>query len=207
MDKNSKRKVIIVSLIALITILGGLTYLGHKQEQQKQIAKEHTLIKHGFRLLEEQEANYIKENYSGVKSIEFSPIFEDGDGLNRQYTLTAVLVIVDTNGNRAKLGGEIDNYNYGSLNYPTYFESLQFGISGEEIIQLEGSDIQYSNGDKLSEKSKITESPGTDKNISALVHHGRLDVTKSKEGSPNAEIIYNTTIQKGDYKNWDYKKK
>ena len=103
---------------------------------------------------------------------------------------------MDTNGNRAKLGGEIDNCNYGSLNYPTYFESLQFGISGEEIIQLEGSDIQYSNGDKLSGKSKITESPGTDKNISALVHHGRLDVTKSKEGSPKAEIIYNTTIQK-----------
>lgn len=165
------------------------------------------MIKHGFRLLEEQEANYIKENYSGVKSIEFSPIFEDGDGLNRQYTLTTVLVIVDTNGNRAKLGGEIDNCNYGSLNYPTYFESLQFGISGEEIIQFEGSDIQYSNGDKLSEKSKITESPGMDDNISSLVHHGRLDVTKSKEGSPNAEIIYNTTIQKGDYKNWDYKKK
>ena len=46
-----------------------------------------------------------------------------------------------------------------------------------------------------------------DDNISSLVHHGRLDVTKSKEGSPKTEIIYNTTIQKGDYKNWDYKKK
>ena len=53
MKKNSKRN-IVVSLIALITILGGLTYLGHKQEQQKQIAKEYALYKHGFRLLEEQ---------------------------------------------------------------------------------------------------------------------------------------------------------
>ena len=181
MKKNSKRNLVVLLIAVVIAILGGSVYIGYKQEQQKQLDKEHTLIKHGFRLLEEQEANYIKENYSGVKSIEFSPIFEDGDGLNRQYTLTTVLVIVDTNGNRAKLGGEIDNYNYGSLNYPTYF-------------------------DKLSEKSKVTESPGTDKNISALVHHGRLDVTKSKEGSPKTEIIYNTTIQKGDYKNWDYKK-
>ena len=205
--KNLKRNIVVLLITVVIAILGGSIYIGYKQKQQKQLDKEHTLIKHGFRLLEERQANYIKENYSGVKSIEFSPIFEDGDGLNRQYTLTTVLVIVDTNENRAKLGGEIDNCNYGSFNYPTYFESLQFGISGEENIQFEGSDIQYSNGDKLSEKSKITESPGMDDNISSLVHHGRLDVTKSKEGSPNAEIIYNTTIQKGDYKNWDYKKK
>ena len=62
MKKNSKRN-IVVSLIALITILGGLIYLGHKQEQQKQIAKEYALYKHGFRLLEEQLAVYIKEHY------------------------------------------------------------------------------------------------------------------------------------------------
>ena len=133
MKKNSKRNIVVLLITVVIAILGGSIYIGYKQEQQKQLDKEHTLIKHGFRLLEERQA--IKENYSGVKSIEFSPIFEDGDGLNRQYTLTTVLVIVDTNGNRAKLGGEIDNYNYGSLNYPTYFESLQFGISGEENIQ------------------------------------------------------------------------
>ena len=90
-----------------------------------------------------------RHNYITVMPVELEfrdfcvCFFEDGDGLNRQYTLTTVLVIVDTNGNRAKLGGEIDNCNYGSLNYPTYFESLQFGISGEEIIQFEGSDIQY----------------------------------------------------------------
>ena len=39
------------------------------------------LYKRGFRLLEEQLATYIKEHYSGVSKIEFSPIFiQGGDG-------------------------------------------------------------------------------------------------------------------------------
>ena len=35
--------------------------------------KEEKVIKHGFRLLEEQLGLYIKENYSGISKIEFSP--------------------------------------------------------------------------------------------------------------------------------------
>ena len=75
MKKNSKRNIVVVLFITLVSaILGRSIYLGHKQEQQKQIAKEHALYKHGFRLLEEQLATYIKEHYEGVSKIEFSPI-------------------------------------------------------------------------------------------------------------------------------------
>ena len=35
--------------------------------------KEEKVIKYGFRLLEEQLGLYIKENYSGISKIEFSP--------------------------------------------------------------------------------------------------------------------------------------
>ena len=67
MKKSSKRNIVVLLIAVVIAILGGSIYIGYKHEQQKQLDKEHTLIKHGFKLLEEQEANYIKENYSGVK--------------------------------------------------------------------------------------------------------------------------------------------
>ena len=35
--------------------------------------KEEKIIKHGFRLLEEQLGLHIKEKYSGISKIEFSP--------------------------------------------------------------------------------------------------------------------------------------
>ena len=62
------------------------------------------LIQHGFKLLEEQIATYIKENYSGVSKIEFSPIFVDGGDGFSMFTANVVPVVYDTEGNRAVLG-------------------------------------------------------------------------------------------------------
>lgn len=42
-----------------------------------------------------------------------------------------------------------------------------------------------------------------DENIEALVKDGQLkDVVKSEEGSPSAEVIYNTEIKKGYHWEW-----
>lgn len=207
MTNPSKRKIIIVSLIALITILGGLTFLGHKQEQQKQIAKEHALYKHGFRLLEEQLAIYIKEHYEGVSKIEFSPIYEDGGDGYSMHTLNIVLVIYDQYGDRAILGGKIGKVNYKS--YGLYGElTLDFSQStGSEIIELKkidaGEVIDVSDKQHLPKEAELDTNSAVDDNLEALVEDGQLkEVKKSDKGSPNAKVIYNLEIKKGDYTKW-----
>ena len=53
MKKNSRRKVTVVLIIALIiTTIGGTIYMGNKFKKQQELDKEHALYKHGFRLLE-----------------------------------------------------------------------------------------------------------------------------------------------------------
>ena len=203
MTNSSKRKIIIVSLIALITILGGLTYFGHKQEQQKQIAKEHTLYKHGFRLLEEQLAVYIKEHYEGVSKIEFSPIYEDGGDGYSMHTLNVVFAIFDEHGNRAVVD-EDGNIPFGTANGLT----LDFdGVDGSQVIELDKYDsdevVDVSNDDKLPQKAKLESYDILDTTIQYLVKNGKLvDVKSSDKGSSDVKIVYNTDIKQGSYNEW-----
>ena len=179
MTNSSKRKIIIVSLIALITILGGLTYFGHKQEQQKQIAKEHTLYKHGFRLLEEQLAIYIKEHYEGVSKIEFSPIYEDGGDGYSMHTLNTVPVIYDKSGNRVVMKRKMnESFGIGQG------LSLDFaGTDESEIIELDNFDkdevIDVSNYKHLPDKAKLESYQILDDLIEYLVQSGQLKDVKS----------------------------
>lgn len=203
MTNSSKRKIIIVSLIALITILGGLIYLGHKQEQQKQIAKEHTLYKHGFRLLEEQLATYIKEHYEGVSKIEFSPIYEDGGDGYSMHTLNVVFAIFDEHGNRAVVD-EDGNIPFGTANGLT----LDFdGVDGSQVIELDKYDsdevVDVSNDDKLPQKAKLESYDILDTTIQYLVKNGKLvDVKSSDKGSSEVKVVYNTDIKQGSYNEW-----
>ena len=203
MTNSSKRKIIIVSLIALITILGGLIYLGHKQEQQKQIAKEHTLYKHGFRLLEEQLATYIKEHYEGVSKIEFSPIYEDGGDGYSMHTLNVVFAISDEHGNRAVVD-EDGNIPFGTANGLT----LDFdGVDGSQVIELDKYDsdevVDVSNDDKLPQKAKLESYDILDTTIQYLVKNGKLvDVKSSDKGSSEVKVVYNTDIKQGSYNEW-----
>ena len=181
--------------------------MGHKQEQQKQIAKEHALYKHGFRLLEEQLATYIKEHYEGVSKIEFSPIYEDGGDGYSMHTLNIVPVIYDQYGDRAILGGKIGKINYKS--YGLYGElTLDFSQStGSEIIELKkidtGEVIDVSDNQHLPKEAELDTNSAVDDNLEALVEDGQLkEVKKSDKGSPNAKIIYNLEIKKGDYTKW-----
>ena len=203
MTNPSKRKIIIVSLIALITILGGLTYLGHKQEQQKQIAKEHALYKHGFRLLEEQLAIYIKEHYEGVSKIEFSPIYEDGGDGYSMHTLNVVFAISDEHGNRAVVD-EDGNIPFGTANGLT----LDFdGVDGSQVIELDKYDsdevVDVSNDDKLPQKAKLESYDILDTTIQYLVKNGKLvDVKSSDKGSSDVKVVYNTDIKRESYNDW-----
>ncbi|WP_455467050.1 hypothetical protein [Streptococcus salivarius] len=203
MTNSSKRKIIIVSLIALITILGGLTYFGHKQEQQKQIAKEHALYKHGFRLLEEQLATYIKEHYEGVSKIEFSPIYEDGGDGYSMHTLNVVFAISDEHGNRAAVD-EDGNIPFGTANGLT----LDFdGVDGSQVIELDKYDsdevVDVSNDDKLPQKAKLESYDILDTTIQYLVKNGKLvDVKSSDKGSLDVKVVYNTDIKQGSYNDW-----
>lgn len=208
MKKNSKRNIVVVLFITLVSaILGGSIYMGHKQEQQKQIAKEHALYKHGFRLLEEQLATYIKEHYEGVSKIEFSPIYEDGGDGYSMHTLNIVPVIYDQYGDRAILGGKIGRVNYKS--YGLYGElSLDFSQStGSEIIELKkidtGEVIDVSDKQHLPKEAELDTNSAVDDNLEALVEDGQLkEIKKSDKGSPNAKVIYNLEIKKGDYTKW-----
>ena len=203
MTNSSKRKIIIVSLIALITILGSLTFLGHKQEQQKQIAKEHALYKHGFRLLEEQLAVYIKEHYEGVSKIEFSPIYEDGGDGYSMHTLNVVFAISDEHGNRAVVD-EDGNIPFGTANGLT----MDFdGVDGSQVIELDKYDsdevVDVSNDDKLPQKAKLESYDILDTTIQYLVKNGKLvDVKSSDKGSSDVKVVYNTDIKLGSYNDW-----
>lgn len=203
MTNSSKRKIIIVSLIALITILGSLTFLGHKQEHQKQIAKEHALYKHGFRLLEEQLATYIKEHYEGVSKIEFSPIYEDGGDGYSMHTLNVVFAIFDEHGNRAVVD-EDGNIPFGTANGLT----LDFdGVDGSQVIELDKYDsdevVDVSNDDKLPQKAKLESYDILDTTIQYLVKNGKLvDVKSSDKGSSEVKVVYNTDIKQGSYNEW-----
>lgn len=168
--------------------------------------KEEKIIKHGFRLLEEQIGTYIKENYSGISKIEFSPIFIQGGKDNPPFTAHVLPVIYDEEGNRAVLGGE-----FGKNGYPAYGLvtdlRLDFDHNDNEIIELENSakglgvEIDVSNAKTLPNKAKIkTDIKPIDENIVALVDTKKLkNVRKNKEGSPKAEIVYNLEIKRGEY--------
>ena len=204
-----KKKILVIISILLISLSAGFVYMTQFYSTTGLDRKEEKIIKHGFRLLEEQIGTYIKENYSGISKIEFSPIFIQGGKDNPPFTAHVLPVIYDGEGNRAVLGGQI-----GKTGYPSYGILsgllLNFDHNDNEIIELENSakglgvEIDVSNAKILPEKAKIkAELDGTDENIVALVDTKKLkNVRKNKEGSPKAELIYNLEIKRGEY--WKY---
>lgn len=190
-----KTKIFACLGVVLLGIIGLWGY-NYYMEQQK----VNNLYKHGFRLLEEQIATYIVENYSGVSKVEFSPIFVDGDGGYTARTANVVPVIYDEYGNKAQLGGEINNFahpRYGLLNYLR----LDFDIEGNEIIELSndlGEYVEIKSGDTLSKTVKWSTNEDIDSNIEDLNDEKRLKgVRKSPNGSTSAKIKYNLTIKNG----------
>ncbi|AND78948.1 hypothetical protein [Streptococcus pantholopis] len=181
--------------VVLIAITGTWGYNRYMQKK-----KVEQLYQHGFRLLEEQIATYIKENYSGVRKIEFSPIYRDGDGRFTMLTAEVVPILYDEYGNKAQFGGKINHFGYPSYGLLNYLR-IDWDVSGTEIIELaSGKDyyVEVTYGDSLPEDTKWTENEDIDINIEALVDIGKLKgIEKSAQGSPSAEVHYNVTFKKG----------
>ena len=187
----------IISIFLLI--LSGSYFVYHKLTKPNLGPKTTRLYKRGFRLLEEQIGTYIKDNYTGIEKIEFSPIYvtDEGSTFSNAYVRPT---IYDKYGNKATLGTTIKKYTPSSYGLITHI-FLDFDGSGNDIIELmnsEGNDIDVSNSKHLPDEAKLSSAKGTDLNIELLVEDGQLrDVVKDKKGSPNAEIVYNTELQKG----------
>ena len=193
-----KKKIFTTLALILVLVSGGI-YIYNKVTKPNLGPKTTKLYQRGFRLLEEQIAAYIKEKYSGIEKIEFSPIYVTGDDDSSMLNAYVRPTIYDKYGNKATLGTTIENYTPNSYGLVTHI-FLDFDGSGNNVIELmdsEGNDIDVSNAKHLPDEAKLTKARSTDENISLLVQDGQLkDVVKDEKGSPEAEIIYNVKLSK-----------
>lgn len=190
-----------VKIIAiLIFILSGSYFVYNKLTKPNLGPKTTKLYKHGFLLLQEQIGTYIKEHYTGIEKIEFSPIYvtEEGSTFSNAYVRPT---IYDKYGNKATLGDKIKKFiplSYGLISDIV----LDFDGGGNEVIELldsNGKPVDVSNEEHLPKRAILTEASSTDENIELLVEDGQLiGVVKDDKGSPGAEIVYNTELHKGD---------
>lgn len=190
-----------VKIIAiLIFILSGSYFVYNKLTKPNLGPKTTKLYKHGFLLLEEQIGTYIKEHYTGIEKIEFSPFYvtEEGSTFSNAYVRPT---IYDKYGNKATLGDKIKKFiplSYGLISDIV----LDFDGGGNEVIELldsNGKPVDVSNEEHLPKRAILTEANSTDENIELLVEDGQLiGVVKDDKGSPGAEIVYNTELHKGD---------
>ncbi|MGT2764056.1 hypothetical protein ACVRY0_01725 [Streptococcus intermedius] len=205
-----KKKVIVGIVSILLLVSGGIFYMTHSipnsHDDVSNVLDEKgvKLYKHGFCLLEEQIATYIKDHYVGVRKIEFSPIFIQGDNKHSMFHANVVPVVYDESGNKAYLGRKIGDQSYG--NYGIFWDvRLDFDGSDKEVIEIKVGDefLEISGSKHLPDKAKLNSKPKIDKNIEALVKDGQLKgVVKNDSGSPKAEVVYNIEIKKGDYSEW-----
>ena len=207
-----KKKLFRLALVLAILIAASMLCLNKKMEEQKDPYnvsdvlddKGVKLYKRGFRLLEEQLATYIKEHYSGVSKIEFSPIFVQGGDGQTMFDANIVPVIYDNHGNKAYLGRKVGKHGYASYGLLGDLR-LDFNGFDEEVIEInvDGKFLDITNYKSLPPKAKLTINPSMDENIVALVNAGHLKgVVKSEKGSLKAEVAFNTEIRKGNEWEW-----
>ena len=193
-----KKKFFIALALILVLVSGGI-YMYNKLTKPNLSPKTTKLYQRGFRLLEEQIGTYIKEKYSGIEKIEFSPIYVTGDNDSSMLNAYVRPTIYDKYGNKATFGTQIKKYVPNSFGIEADLV-LDFDWSGNEVIELLDSDdnsIDVSNAKHLPDEAKLTRAKGTDLNIELLVEDGQLkDVVKDEKGSPEAEIIYNVKLSK-----------
>ena len=207
-----KKKFFRLALVLAILFAASMLYLNKKMQEQKDPYNVSTVLddkgvklyKRGFRLLEEQLATYIKEHYSGVSKIEFSPIFVQGGDGQTMFDANIVPVIYDNHGNKAYLGRKVGKHGYASYGLLGDLR-LDFNGFDEEVIEIDvdGKFLDITNYKSLPPKAKLTINPSMDENIVALVNDGhRKGVVKSEKGSLKAEVAYNTEIRKGNEWEW-----
>ena len=193
-------KTILLSLLCLFVLAIGAKFFMDRM-------KVDNLYRHGFQLYEEQIATYLKEHYSGVSKIEFSPIFISG-GKGESFVHSRVIpVIYDTYGNKAYLqnGRPLD---IGVPRYGTFAGlQLDFTYDGSEYIHLLNDEKEYIQADQyhhIPPKLKLKKNDIMDEVLTTYVKKGLLKgVEKNSQGSPKAEIIYNLEIRRIDERELD----
>ncbi|KXT83951.1 hypothetical protein STRDD11_01204 [Streptococcus sp. DD11] len=194
-------KFILISVIILLSIVGAGIYMYNKITKPNLGPQTTQLYQRGFRLLEEQIGIYIKEHFSGIEKIEFSPIYVTGDDGSSMIDAYVRPTIYDKHGNQATLGTKIKNYTPASYGLITDI-FLAYDGFGKEVIELmdsEDNDIDVSDAEHLPDEAKLTSARGIDENIELLVEDGQLkSVVKDEKGSPEAQIIYNVELEKGE---------
>ena len=192
------KKKILIMITVLVMLGSGGIYIYNKLTKPNFSPKTTKLYQRGFRLLEEQLGTYIKEHYSGLEKIEFSPIYvtEEGSTFSNVYIRPT---IYDKHGNKATLGTKVNNVYPSSFGIVSHI-ILNFDGGGNEAIELKdsnGNNIDVSNAQHLPDEAKLTRAKGIDLNMELLVEYGQLkDVVKDEKGSPEAQIIYNVKLSK-----------
>ena len=188
-----------MGLAFILVMLSGGFFVYRKLTKPDLGPKTTKLYQHGFRLLEEQIGTYIKAHYTGIDKIEFSPIYvtEEGSTFSNVYIRPT---IYDKHGNKATLGTKVKNLIPSDIGIISYI-IVDFDGDEKEVIELmdsNGKFIDVSNEQHLPNEVKLTRQELIDENIELLVEDGQLKgVEKDEKGSPNAEIVYNTELQKG----------
>ena len=197
---SKRTKSILFSLIVFVVlVIGGKFYMDRM--------KVDNLYRHGFQLYEEQIAIYLKEHYSGISKIEFSPIFISG-GNGESFVHSRVIpVIYDNYGNKAYLqnGRPLD---IGVPRYGTFAGlQLDFAYGGSEFIHLLNDEKEYIQVDQyqhLPPELKLKKDGIMDEVLSIYGKEGLLKgVEKNDQGSPQVEIVYNLEIQRIDERDLD----
>ena len=197
---SKRTKSILFSLIVFVVlVIGGKFYIDRM--------KIDNLYRHGFQLYEEQIATYLKEHYSGISKIEFSPIFiSGGDGESFVHS-RVIPVIYDNYGNKAYLqnGRPLD---IGVPRYGTFAGlELDFAYGGSEFIHLLNDEKEYIQVDQyqhLPPELKLKKDDIMDEVLSIYGKEGLLKgVEKNDQGSPQVEISYNLEIQRIDERDLD----
>ena len=194
-----RNKVAKIIAIVIVFIFGG-AYICNKLTEPSLGPKTAKLYQHGFQLLEEQLGTYIKEYYSGVEKIEFSPIYvtEEGSTFSNVYIRPT---IYDKHGNKATLGTKVKNVIPSDIGIVSYI-IVDFDGDENEVIELTDSNgkfIDVSNEQHLPNEVKLTRQELIDENIELLEEDAQLKgVVKDGKGSPNAEIVYNVNLSKAN---------
>jgi len=197
---SKRTKSILFSLIVFVfLVIGGKFYMDRM--------KVDNLYRHGYQLFEEQIATYLKEHYSGISKIEFSPIFISGGNGESFVHSRVVPVIYDNYGNKAYLqnGRPLD---IGVPRYGTFAGlQLDFTYGGSEFIHLLNDEKEYIQVDQyqhLPPELKLKKDDIMDEVLSIYGKEGLLKgVEKNDQGSPQVEISYNLEIQRIDERDLD----
>ena len=194
------KSILLYLIVFLVLVIGGEFYMDR--------LKIDNLYRHGFQLHEEQIATYLKEHYSGISKIEFSPIFITGGNGESFLQGRVVPVVYDTDGNKVYLRND------GFVKKVLVDYSMVFGTDldfnyneGSEIIYLRDDKRRHNSviwGQPLPENLKWVNHETTDESMEAFSHEGLLkDVENNDQGSPQAEIDYNLEIQRIDERDLD----